>query len=547
MRNPILIASVIAAYTFGNQAAAQLTPPPQPPENPSTPQKIVLGKILFWEEQLSSDNTVACGTCHIPKFSFTDNREFLFPGTDEIPGTSDDYYTSPGVLLTDDNGDWRAHPDFALSPQLTKRRTNDIFGSPYQPEIFWDGRATDEFTDPETGLVSIVTGGALESQAVEPIMSEVEMGHEGRDWDDVRDKLEAAVPMRLATNLPPDMASAVLANPTYPDLFNDAFGTPDINAERIAYAIAAYERELIPDQSPWDDYMRGDPNAMTPEQIDGWDQFNGIARCNLCHTPPVFSDGLFHNNGFRPAAMDLGYQLTTGDIDDRGKMKTPSLRNAGLRTSYYHTGFFQGLWPQGVSNLYSIGGGSFLDNRDPLLVPLNSIPGINMEHIFKDFVGEALTDPRVAAETFPFDRPTLYGERNPALSGLIGEANEGSNGFKPLITAHMPPMIGEDIQFGLSLGEVGATAHLGISDRLGSGMQPGGLQMNIGAPLLHEAVMTLGGSIRPGGGWISKRFTIPNDPGLVGTTMYVQWWIEDAGAPGGVAAATKAAKLEFIP
>lgn len=547
MRNPLLIVSLFAAFSFGNQAVAQLTPPPQPPENPSTPQKIVLGKILFWEEQLSSDNTVACGTCHIPRFSFTDNREALMPGTDEIHGTSDDYYTSPGVILTEHNGDWKAHPDFALTPQLTRRRTNDMFGSAYQAEIFWDGRASDEFTDPETGLVSIVTGGALESQAVEPLMSEVEMGHEGRDWDDVRDKLEAAVPMRLATDLPPDMANAISANPTYQDLFTDAFGTPDINSERIAYAIAAYERELVPDESPWDEFMRGDPNAMTPEQIDGWNQFNGIAKCHLCHTPPVFSDGLFHNNGFRPAAMDLGYQLTTGDVADRGKMKTPSLRNAGLRTSYYHTGFFQGLWPQGVSNLYLVGGGSFLDNIDPLLEPLSAIPGISLEHIFKDFVGEALTDPRVAAETFPFDRPTLYSERHPAQASLIGEANRGSNGFLPFLTSNMPPIIGEDIQFGLSLSEVGATAHFGMSDRLGNGMSGNGLQMNIGGPLVNLATMTVGGSGRPGGGWISRRFTIPNDPGLIGTTMYVQWWIEDSGAPGGVAAATKAAKLEFLP
>ncbi len=56
-------------------ATAQLvTPPPESPENPITEQKSVLGKILFWDEQLSSDDTVACGTCHIPAAGGADPR-----------------------------------------------------------------------------------------------------------------------------------------------------------------------------------------------------------------------------------------------------------------------------------------------------------------------------------------------------------------------------------------------------------------------------------------------------------------------------------------
>ena len=69
-------------------ALAQLvTPPPVSPENPVTEEKRVLGKILFWEEQLSSDDTVACGTCHIPAAGGSDPRLAAHPGPDGLFGT----------------------------------------------------------------------------------------------------------------------------------------------------------------------------------------------------------------------------------------------------------------------------------------------------------------------------------------------------------------------------------------------------------------------------------------------------------------------------
>ncbi|PCJ53159.1 MAG: hypothetical protein COA70_09505 [Planctomycetota bacterium] len=546
MRLPLLCTSLLVAFSFASQATAQLQPPPEPAANPSTPEKIVLGKILFWDEQLSSNDTVACGTCHIPAFSFTDNREFVHPGLDGIRGTLDDGITSPGVVHANATKQFVPTPLFGLAPQLTRRRTNDILGSAYQTRIFWDGRAGDEFLNPETGAVSIATGGALESQAVEPILSTVEMGHEGRDWDDVIGKLESVIPLRIATDIPPDMANALALDPTYPELFESAFLTPDITAERIGFAIAAYERTLVADQTPYDDYQRGVPNAMTAEQIDGMNQFLGIANCHLCHTPPVFSDGEFHNNGLRPVVWDVGLQQTTMDPNDRGKFKTPSLRNAGLRTSFYHNGFFQQLWPQGVSNIYWGGGGGFFDNRDPLLVPLSGVPGINLERIFKDFVGEALTDPRVANETFPFDRPTLFSERQPFSTNLYGESNPGGSGVIPRITAHMPAIIGQDFQVGVSQGLGGAMAHFGGSGDPGSGIMRAGRLINISLPLLQLISIPLNGS-GPEGGWRSLTIPIPSSTNLIGRNFYLQWWVEDLGAPGGVVSATQGAIIEILP
>ena len=77
--------------------AAQLLPVPVPPENPITEAKRVLGKVLFWEEQMASDHRVACGTCHMPAAGGIDPRAITanHPGSDGVFGTSDDRIGSP--------------------------------------------------------------------------------------------------------------------------------------------------------------------------------------------------------------------------------------------------------------------------------------------------------------------------------------------------------------------------------------------------------------------------------------------------------------------
>ena len=65
--------------------------------------------------------------------------------------------------------------------QVTGRSANTTIGAAYAPELFHDGRAGTVFTDPESMLISIAVGGALENQAIGPILSDVEMAFEGRD------------------------------------------------------------------------------------------------------------------------------------------------------------------------------------------------------------------------------------------------------------------------------------------------------------------------------------------------------------------------------
>src|SRR5262245_37486826 len=176
-----VLATALCATVFCATATAQLPLAWQPPQNPSTHIKVVLGKILFWDEQLSSDDSIACGTCHLPEFGGSDGRwaQGPHPGPDGVYGTADDIHGSQGVSRQANNGDFTLDAVFGLRVQVTRRVAPTNLGAAHHSELFWDGRADSQFVDPETGLVLIPVGGALESQAVGPILSPVEMGKDG--------------------------------------------------------------------------------------------------------------------------------------------------------------------------------------------------------------------------------------------------------------------------------------------------------------------------------------------------------------------------------
>lgn len=387
-----------------------LAPVPVPPGNPMTEEKRVLGKILYWDEQVSGNDTVACGTCHSNGRSGTEARvPGINPGLDTLTPSPDDVRGSLGVPHTDVSGNPVFDAVFGFNRQVTRRAANAAVMAAYSPELFWDGRARRDFTDPETGLLVLPDRGALENQALGPILSSVEMGRDNRSWIDVKTKLARVEPLGHATSLPADVQPAIAAHPTYPELFQAAFGDQAITAQRIAFAIATYERTLVANQTPYDAMAAGTPNALTAPQQRGWNFF-GNSACAACHTPPTFSNNTYRNIGVRPPAEDTGRQevtLAPGAVD-RGKFKVPTLRGVGLKANFFHNG---GLANLGAVVAHYAPGNFFLDNVDPILpVPLpppppgqpNTLPGDLV-----DFLANALTDPRVAARTFPFDQPTL--------------------------------------------------------------------------------------------------------------------------------------------
>jgi cytochrome c peroxidase len=402
----VRVALLLVLLGAGAPLRAALPPVPVPPENPITEPKRVLGKILFWDEQLSSDGSVACGTCHRPGAGGGDPRVGRHPGVDK--GTIDDVLGSPGIVALGRDGKPRPHDIFGTAPQVTARLAPSTFGSLWADELFWDGRAGSEVKDPLTGRVAIARGGALENQALAAILNDAEMAKASRTWADVTADLTRARPLALATDWPQDTAAAIAANPTYARLFAAAFGDGSITPVRIAFSLATYERTLVADQTPWDRFDSGDASALSSRAVYGWRAFQAF-HCAACHTPPTFTNDEFFQIGVRRADFDRGRENVTHDPEDAGEMKVPSLRNAALRPRFMHTGEFA-----------SIGAAvRFYINALPL-PERDGIPGaglytFNLSQIdegdLREFLTVALTDPRVRDETFPFDRPTLRSER----------------------------------------------------------------------------------------------------------------------------------------
>ncbi len=520
----ILLGSLLA---LGSNALAQpdiarLDPVFFPPENPFSEEKRVLGKILFWDEQLSSDNTMSCGTCHIPAAGGTDPIIANNAGLDGLQNTVDDIRGSFGVVSSDAKDDYVVDATFNLMRQITGRSTNSTINAVFANELFWDGRATSEFIDPETGAVAIAVGGALESQVVGPPLSDVEMAHQSRDWGQITAKLATARPLALATNLTADQADAIASSPTYGDLFTQAFGDPAITAKRIAFAIATYERTLIADETPWDAYVAGNTSALTPAQRQGWNIFL-TSRCDSCHTPPLFSDNMFRNIGARPIEWDTGRQAVTGLFEDRGKFKTPGLRNAGLKAHFMHAGTFPTL---DFAVRFYIGDPFFEDNVDPFMDAVNLSAGAVPPLV--DFIGNGLTDPRVAAETFPFDRPTLRSEL-PPNPVLLGMGTDNGSGFIPPMIARTPPNLGNT---GFKLGTTGMGEGTSVSLYVSSTPPVMGLITpdRVEGPF----TATAGSGAAPA---VTAHLAIPDDVALDGTTVYYQWVIDATGARSRVAAA----------
>ncbi|MEZ6017541.1 MAG: cytochrome c peroxidase [Planctomycetota bacterium] len=519
----------------GHALGQALPAAPVPPENPLTEAKRVLGKALFWDEQLSMDNTVACGTCHIPSAGGSDPRVDMdnrHPGLDGIYGTQDDRFDSAGVRRVNAYGEVEPDPTFGFARQVTPRRSPSNIGAAFFDDLFWDGRATSTFVDPLTGATEIAQGGALESQSLGPILSSVEMAGAGRSWSDVTEKLARVRPLALATDLNPDLVGALALDPTYPDLFDHAFGTPDITPVRIAFALASYQRTLNPDQTPWDLYIAGNTNALNSTERSGLTSFMSAGlRCSQCHTPPLFSDGTYRNLGLRDIAEDNGRQGITGLASDRGKFKVPTLRNAGLRPRYFHSGALEAPSLFNAVFFYNQGGGFFLDNKDPLLNNVSMAPSTAFN--ITEFIRVGLTDPRVAAELPPFDRPTLRSELGPNAV-LSGVARAGSGGIAPVILADMPAVSGDrGFHVAVRDGLGGALARIVVRNAAPGGPPAGGGPL-AATPSLYGAPITLAGT-GAGNGYGTWQRGIPNAPALVGQSMWFQWLIADAGAPRGFA------------
>lgn len=283
-----------------------------PNNNPYSNAKFELGRTLFWDPVLSGPKNVACATCHHPSFGYADGRDLSLG----VNGT--------GLGPNRRDGDLAARN----APTILNTAFNGIgvFGN-YNPNaapMFWDNRAM-----------------GLEEQAILPILSAEEMrGNE---------IAEAAI---VDTVL-----QRINAIPAYRAMFSAAFGNETVDETRLAQALATFQRNIIANNSPFDEYMRGDLGALSNQQIEGMNTFID-AGCANCHSGPMFSDFELHTLSV-PDHPEIGDDGATGDFDFR----TPSLRNLSLTAPYMHNGVFDDL--EDVLEFYDDISGGNGDSQNP--------------------------------------------------------------------------------------------------------------------------------------------------------------------------------------
>lgn len=503
-----------------------LGPPPVPPGNPITAAKVYLGKTLFWDEQMSSTRTVACGTCHKASGGGDDLRAFTSPSTstnpgiDQFFGNGDDIIASKGVPQNNLDGTYLPSASYGFNDQVTGRSSMSYLNGGYLNQAFWDGRAGGVFTDPITGAVILNNGGALESQILGPPVSSTEMAHVGRDWNQVASRVAESRPLALATNIPTALQTWI-GGRSYSDLFNEAFGTSDVTPARIALAIATYERTLYTDQAPVDLANAG-ITPLTQQENNGRNLFVQN-QCAICHAGTITTDNSFRNIGVRPQNEDTGRFQVTGNNGDLGRFKTPNLRNSELRGTFFHNGRFNSL--EQVVAFYNRGGDFNAPNKDPLVRPRGL--GAQQQADIVAFLKRPLTDPRVAAELPPFDRPTLYTESN-RVPQITGTGRAGSGGFVPQIKAISPPIAGNPnftISVSNALGNAGAVLVVDSSDPLA------GLTIPERSSLAR--IETITQNTGAGNGWASVSVILPASLPGTNRTFYARWYIEDPLAARG--------------
>ena len=187
----------------------------------------------------------------------------------------------------------------------------------YDDRFFWDGREL-----------------SLERQVLDPITNPIEMH-----------------------NTIANLVQELQIDSEYPEMFLKAFGTEIIDSVQIGKAIAQYERTIISANSKFDKYLLGQ-TTLTIQEEEGFNIFMDEERgdCFHCHgneNNPLWTDNKFHNNGLDNNFSDLGLGAVTGNPNDNGKFKTPSLRNLEFTAPYMHDGRFSTI--DEVINHYSEG------------------------------------------------------------------------------------------------------------------------------------------------------------------------------------------------
>lgn len=238
--------------------------------NPLTWDGFELGRKVFYDERLSRDQSVSCGSCHQQFAAFAHKDHDVSHGVDNLLGT---------------------------------RNSPPLFNLNWHTSYFWDGGVNH-----------------LESQPINPIENPVEM--------------DETIPGIIAK---------MEADPEYGPMFEKAFGTPEINSQRIFKALAQFMGLLVSADAPYDRYMNQAPGGeLSAAALRGLNLFR--EHCASCHQEPLFTDFSFRDNGLRPNAVgDSGRAHITLKPENVNQFKVPSLRNLRYSAPYMHDGRFYTL------------------------------------------------------------------------------------------------------------------------------------------------------------------------------------------------------------
>lgn len=270
--------------------------------------KATLGRVLFYDRQMSLNNSVACASCHKQEFAFSDNRRFSSGFESRLTTRNSmplQNITATNFML------------FDFAPGNTEFTPN----SGFEPtKLFWDGR--------ESNINKLI---------LQPVGNHIEMGI--TDINELTKKLSTM--------------------PYYAPLFTEAYGSPNINAGRISGAVAAFITSITTFNTRFDKYNNqrfvntGEnttspaANVLTSLEIEGMNLFNNKYDCNSCHqvqNPNGYQfAGTFANVGLDMTYSDPGLEAVTKKSGDNGKFKIPSLRNVSFTAPYMHDGRFATL------------------------------------------------------------------------------------------------------------------------------------------------------------------------------------------------------------
>ena len=149
-------------------------------------------------------------------------------------------------------------------------------------------------------------------------------------------------------------------------LFDQAFPGQPISGETIGKAIATFERTIVSDIAPFDRWVAGKENAISPSAKRGFVLFNEKAACVKCHTGWNFTNGSYADTGL--PSTDEGRGKFENNKYLKFTFKTPTLRNISRRHYYMHDGSLTSL--RDVVEDYDVGGRVKRDDFQLFLKPL---------------------------------------------------------------------------------------------------------------------------------------------------------------------------------